>query len=111
MIDKIKQSVAPLLIGGVVGMIMLSQLFGFMSKGTAQDLAEVAVEEAIVAAFVPTCIANGQADQTLLAAVMAESTYRRRGAVSDAEWATYPPDANMSLKRTIDQACVDGLES
>jgi len=115
--EKAKQWAAPLIVGIVLGMIILSFGFGFMSGGSAQDLADDQVEakeDALAEVLVPyltqECAANAQADPDGLAEVMAKSSYQQRQAISDTGWVTYPEGASSSLTRAIDQGCLDALE-
>ena len=41
--------------GGVVGMVLLSYGFGFMSRNTADKLASTSSERAVIAALAPVC--------------------------------------------------------
>ena len=107
--EKIKQSIVPALIGVVIGMLLMTFGFGFVSGGTATEMAEQAAQDASVAALVPICVANAQADPDTMATVLAMSSYQRRTGVANAGWATYPDGASTTLKRAIDQGCVDGL--
>lgn len=108
--DRLKAAFWPAVGGIVVGMLLLTLVFGFVSGGTATEMAEEAAEDATVAALAPLCIANAQADEAGLAEVMAMSSFQRRNAVSDQGWATYPEGASSALTRAIDQACVNGLD-
>lgn len=107
--EKVKQWTWPFLIGLALGMVLISFGFGFVSGGTASKMAAQAAEDASVAALAPLCIANAQADPAKLAEVMALSSYQRRSEVSKAGWATYPDGASSTLKRAIDQGCINGL--
>lgn len=107
--EKIKQWIVPVLVGAVLGMILMPMAFGFVSGGTAQEMAAQAAEDASVAALVPICVANAQADPDAVATVLAMSSYQRRTGVANAGWSTYPDGASSTLKRAIDQGCVDSL--
>jgi hypothetical protein len=109
--EKMKQAIGPLLVGIVCGMLLLSFGFGFVSGGTVAEAAADAAEEASVAALVPFCVANAQADEATLTEVMAKSSFQRRAEVSKAGWAIYPDAASSSLKRSIDQGCIDALSA
>jgi negative regulator of sigma E activity len=109
MMDKIKGWVGPVIVGAIAGMILLPVLFGFVSGGTATEMAAQAAEDATVAALTPICVANAQAQPDVLAAVMEKSTYQRRAEVSEAGWSTYPEGASRALKRAIDEGCIAGL--
>jgi hypothetical protein len=41
--------------GVIVGMLLLSQVFGFMSRSTAEKLASATSEKAVVAVLAPVC--------------------------------------------------------
>jgi len=109
MFENLKPAAWPFIIGMVVGMALLSFGFGFMSAGTANELAENAAQEAAVAALVPQCVDRARADEVGLAAVLEKPTSQRRTEISQAGWATYPEGASPGLKRAIDQGCVDVL--
>ncbi len=109
MIDKLKLWAWPFIGGVVVGMALLSFGFGFVSGGSAAEQAQKAATDATVAALVPLCVANAQADEAGLAEVLALTSFRRRDGVKEAGWAVYPAGANSSLTRAIDQGCADAL--
>lgn len=107
--EKLKQALWPALGGIVAGMALLAFGFGFVSSGTVDEAVKKATQDATVAALVPLCVANAQADEAGLAEVLALTSFRRRDGVKEAGWAVYPEGANSSLTRAIDQGCADAL--
>jgi hypothetical protein len=81
--------------GAVVGAAALAA-FGFGQLGwktasSSQRAAQEQTEAAVVTALVPFCVAKAQQDTDLAKLVKLrkeESSYTRRGMVSDAGWAT-----------------------
>ena len=102
MIQKITGNIWPFLLGAVVGMALLVFGFGFVSSGSAETAAREAAQDATVAALVPICVSNAQADEARLAEVVALNSFRRRDGVKEAGWAVYPEGASSSLTRAID---------
>jgi hypothetical protein len=92
---KIPAWVKPGIWGGVIGAIAMTIVgfwsFGWMTGSAAQKLASERTNSALVAAFLPFCVANAQhdGDAAKLVKVRAESSsYTRRQLVMDAGWAT-----------------------
>jgi hypothetical protein len=75
--------------GAVVGMLLLSYGFGFMSRNTADKLASTSSERAVIAVLAPVCAANFRAlpdvaaRTTILVADKANS-YKMREAFPEA---------------------------
>ena len=107
MMEKAKQWILPLLVGAVLGAIALATVGGFISGNSARTLAGQAAEDATVAVLAPMCAANAQADPEKLAEIKEMRSYQQRSAISDTGWVSYPDGASSSLKRAVDQACVD----
>ena len=104
---KIPAWVKPGIWGGIVGAIAMMIVgfwsFGWVTASTAQKLANERANTALVAAFVPFCVAKAQqdADAGKLMKVRAESSsYTRRQLVMDAGWATMvgttSPDTSLA---------------
>ncbi|WP_417307984.1 hypothetical protein [Devosia sp.] len=106
---NIPQWVKPGLMGAAVGAIAIS-IFGFgfsgwMTGGSATELANETAETAVVDALTPYCLNRATAPGS--AATMAEfneaTSYARRGVVEKAGWAT--PMGADSPNRALAQAC------
>jgi hypothetical protein len=107
--------VKPSVWGAVVGAMAIS-IVGFSQMGwttgsSADRLATDRANAAVVAAFVPFCVAKAQqdADGAKLAKLGGEtSSYSRRQIVSDAGWATML--GMTSPDNALASACSDKLE-
>jgi hypothetical protein len=92
---QIPQWVKPGFWGAVLGAAALAA-FGFGQLGwrtasSSQRVAQEQTDTAVVSALVPFCVAKAQQDTDLAKLVKLrkeESSYTRRGMVSDAGWAT-----------------------
>ena len=77
--------------GGIVaGMLILSYGFGYMSKTTAQKIADAQAEKAVVAALAPVCAEKFRAlpdvaARTAILAANKDSPYSMRPAFKDQE--------------------------
>ena len=84
---------------------------GWVTGGTAQDMAEKMSRDDVVAALVPVCLDIAQADPergTKLEAIRDASSYQRRNVVMEAGWSTVP--GAEAPDRDIAQACLASLD-
>lgn len=77
---------------------------GWVTGGSAKEMAGDAADSAVLAALVPICVSQAQADPDSTAkitAIKGESSYKRSDKVIEAGWATMPgsTDANKVLAR------------
>lgn len=100
----------PALYGAGAGAIALAIVGfswgGWVTGGSAKDMAGKQSVAAVSAALVPYCVAQASADAAsveTLAAVKAASTYARRGLVEKAGWAT--PLGAEKPNTDLAQAC------
>ena len=92
---QIPQGTKPALMVAVAGAIAISIIGfnwdGWVTSGSASDMSEEVSVAAVAMALIPYCIQKSQDDPSLVA-VMAEldeaSSYKRRGVIEDAGWAT-----------------------
>ena len=100
--------------GAAFGAIMVSILGfswgGWVTGGTASEMAESLARQQVLSVLVPVCVNMSETDPERvekLAALNAVSSFKRRDAVSDAGWATIPgmtkPDRNLA------RACGEAL--
>ena len=108
--------VQPSLLGAAVGAIGLAIIGftwgGWVTSSTAEARAETFSKEQMVAALTPLCVAQAQADpQTTerIAALKAESSYKRRDLVIANGWATLP--GATEANRDVADACQKSLTS
>jgi len=101
--------------GSVIGAIAISILgfsqMGWTTGGTADRMAAERANAAVVAAFIPFCVAKAQqdADGAKLVKLGAEtSSYSRRQIVIDAGWATML--GMTSPDNALASACSDKLQ-
>lgn len=83
---------------------------GWMTGGSATMMAADQARAATVAALMPVCVAQSNADSQRLpklAAMRDLPSYKRRDAVMSAGWATLP--GSDAPNRDVAQACVDEL--
>jgi len=94
-IMKLPDWTKPALVGAGVGAVVLA-IFGFswggwMTDGSAQDLADKLSSEAVATALTPYCVLKAQSDPNQ-AAVMQElgaaSAYKKQSIIRDSGWAT-----------------------
>ena len=112
---RVPEWVKPGVWGAVVGAIAIS-IFGFSEMGwttggTADRMATERASAAVVAAFVPFCVAKAHqdADGTKLVKLAGEtSTYSRQEIVTDAGWATML--GMTSPDNALASACSDKLQ-
>jgi hypothetical protein len=109
MMEKIKAAMLPLFCGLVLGWILTVTVFGYVTSGTADEMATEAVESMVVEILTPICVANATADPDGLAALMERSSFQRRSAMAATGWVQYPESAGSRLRRAIDQACLNDL--
>jgi hypothetical protein len=84
---------------------------GWVTGGTADDMASAMARDDVVAAMVPVCLDIARTDPERadkLATIKAATTYKRREAVMAAGWATVP--GTEGPDRDIAQACLTALE-
>ena len=84
---------------------------GWVTGGTADDMAMAMARDDVVAAMVPVCLDMAESDPERadkLATIRAASTYQRRDALMAAGWATVP--GAESPDRDIAQACLSALD-
>lgn len=90
---KLPTWLKPGLTGAAVGAIALAIVGfswgGWVTGGSAKDMASKASNAAVAAALTPYCIERaGASDVAELATIKAASTYSRKGLVEKAGWAT-----------------------
>ena len=94
--------------GVVVGMVLLSYGFGFMSRTTAEKLASTSSERAVIAALAPVCAANFRALPDVAARtatlVANKDSYKLREAFPEA-MITLP--GNSFTDSNLTAACAD----
>ena len=110
---NIKAMIAPFLVGAGLGAIALATVGGFMSGGSASELAEKKAEDmagVMAPAYVANCVAAGNADVAGLATLKAEtSPYRHRGIVEKTDWVSLPDGVPTSVSRSIHEDCAKEL--
>ncbi len=83
---------------------------GWVTGGSAKEMASDAADTAVIAALVPICVSQANADPSSvekLKAIKNQSSYKQSDGVIEAGWATMPgsTEANKILAR----ACVTEL--
>ncbi|MCC1491475.1 hypothetical protein [Cognatishimia sp. F0-27] len=84
---------------------------GWMTGGSAEDMANKMAQEEVIAALVPLCLDMSRADidrMAKLATIREASSFRRRDAVMETGWATMP--GSDGPNRDLALACIDGLD-
>jgi hypothetical protein len=92
---------------GVAGTAIVGfTTMGWVGPGSAEQMAKVRADKAVVAALLPVCMTQSQADSTKLAQLAAiQSPYDRRDFVMKAGWAMQGDSANGDLA----DACAGAL--
>lgn len=99
-------------IGAVLASILGFSWGGWVTGGTASDMADTLAHEQVLSALVPVCINMSEADPDRLeklAALDAASNFKRREAVADAGWATVPGMSEPD--RDLARACAEALKA
>ena len=107
--------VKPGIFGAVIGAALVGiagfSVGGWVTEGSATQMANAISHNNVIAALVPVCVANSQMDtdrdaklETILAA---SSSYQRRNALMESGWATVP--GSTSPDRDLAQACLTKL--
>jgi hypothetical protein len=111
---QIPQWVKPGFWGTVVGAAALTAVgfgqIGWRTASSSERIAQEQTDSAVVTALVPFCVAKAQQDTDVAKLEKLrkeESSYTRRGMVSDAGWATVLGTTVPS--RTLADACSDKL--
>jgi hypothetical protein len=111
---QIPEGTKPALMGAVAGAIALA-IFGFnwggwVTGGSASNMSDESSIAAVAVALTPYCLQNSRNDPNS-PAVMAElekvNSYRRRGVIEDAGWAT--PLGAEDPDRELAEACLIAL--
>ncbi len=98
-------------IGGAIVLAIVGFAWGgWVTGGTAQNMAEEMAEDAVVARLAPICVEqfnqDSEKDQKLKE-LKEESSYRRGDYVKEQGWATMPSEKNTDRK--VAEKCADML--
>ena len=83
---------------------------GWVTGGSAQEMAADQARLEVVAALVPICVEQSRVDPNAtatLASLMDESSYKRGDMLMDTGWATMPGSADPDIR--VARACMDKL--
>ncbi|MAC77704.1 MAG: hypothetical protein CML66_06530 [Rhodobacteraceae bacterium] len=108
--EWLKPGIYGALIGATALAIVGFAWGGWVTGGTAQDMAENRAQEELTSAMVPVCLDKALADpqrSAKLETIGAATRFRQRDALMDAGWATMP--GSDSPDRDIAQACLDAM--
>ena len=84
---------------------------GWMTEGSAAEMANKMAKKEVTAALVPVCLDMSRNDSernAKLATIREASSFKRRDAVMETGWATMP--GSDSPNRDLAQACIEGLD-
>ena len=98
----VKPGVWGVVIGGAVATVVGFSVGGWVTGGTAEEMANTRAETAVVAAFTPICVANAQREPEKLAQLKAESSWQRDTFVEKAGWAD---GAGTAYRDEVAEAC------
>lgn len=97
-------------LGGIAVAVVGFTWGGWMTGGSAEEMAANRAKTEVTAALVPVCVEMSRTDPNRvekIAVVKEASSFKRRDAVMETGWATMPgadaPDRNLAA------ACADGL--
>lgn len=103
--------IKPGLMGAVVGAIALAVIGfswgGWITSGSAAEMAEEQAEDTLVAALVPFCVLQSAQDPnfaTTIGEMKAARQYQRSDFIAKAGWATMPGQTEANLP--VARACV-----
>lgn len=106
----------PGLYGAAAGAVALAVIGfswgGWVTGGTAAEMAEDQARQEVVAALVPICLEQSQQDPRLtetLAQLEEATSYKRSDMLMEAGWATMPGSADPN--RAVASACMEKLAS
>jgi hypothetical protein len=109
--EWLKPGVYGAVVGAIAVMVVGFSWGGWMTGGSADEMAADLAHDKVIAALVPICLGISQDDPDRLAkmaTITEATTYKRRDAVMAAGWATVPgseaPDRNLA------QACIEVLD-
>ena len=112
---KIPAWLKPGIYGAIVGAVLVAIVGfswgGWVTGGTANDMAVSMAHDDVVAAMVPVCLGMAKDDPqraTKLATIREASSYQRGAALMEAGWATMP--GQDAPDRDIAKACAAALE-
>ncbi len=104
----------PGLQGAAVGAVALAIVGfswgGWVTGGTAEEMASKQARLEVVAALVPICVEQSRQDPQVaetLAQLKAASSYQRSGMLMKAGWATMPGSTDPN--RNVASACIEKL--
>lgn len=108
---KTPEWITPAVLYGAVGGALALAIIGFtvggwVTSGTAKDMAEKASVQAVVAAMTPYCVAQSKTAPNsveVLAALKAANSYDRREIIEKAGWAT--PLGSSEPNRALAISC------
>jgi len=105
----------PGIYGAIIGAALVAVVGftwgGWVTGGTANDMATSMARDDVVAAMVPVCLDMARTDPERMAkltTIKAAETYQRRNALMDAGWATMP--GSDAPDQDIAKACLAKLE-
>ena len=107
--------IKPGIYGAIIGAVLVGVIGfswgGWVTGGTANDMAVSMARDNVVSAMVPVCLDMARTDPertAKLTMIKAAETYQRRDALMEAGWATMP--GTDAPDRDIAKACLDKLE-
>ena len=99
-------------LGAVLALILGFSWGGWVTGGTANEMADELAKEQVLSALVPVCVNMSETDPDRvekLAALDAASNFKRRDAIADAGWATIPGMSGPD--RDLAKACEEALKT
>jgi hypothetical protein len=108
--NRLKIGLNGAVVGAVATMIVGFSLGGWVTGGTAEEMARLEAQREVVAALVPICIAQSRQDPKAgaqLALMKDASKYKRSGLLMKAGWATMPGSSDPDS--TVAGACMEQL--
>lgn len=97
-------------LGGITLAVLGFTWGGWVTGGTAEDMAAQRASRDVTAALVPVCVEMARIDPDRLAKIAAikeATTFRRRDAVMATGWATIP--GSEAPNSALATACAEGL--
>ncbi|MGQ0752701.1 MAG: hypothetical protein ACT4PS_19440 [Betaproteobacteria bacterium] len=107
---KIQASVEPAIWGAICGAIAAMAIGfvwgGWVTGGTAREMAETSAEMAIVKAFTPLCVAKAQQQPKQLVLLKQESSWLRADFVAEAGWVA---SVSEEYRPAVAEACASTI--
>jgi hypothetical protein len=100
-------------IGGAIAAIIIGFAWGgWVTGGTAVEMAETSAETAVVQALTPLCVVKAEQQPEKLVSLKEESSYQRDNFVIEAGWVdSVSEEYRSEVAESCAEAVVEGMEA